>query len=64
MSEKLSYTVIEAAKALGVSRTQVYRMRRAGILPIVKLMGRSLVRHDDLQAVLNRAPLLGDRPAL
>lgn len=54
-SEKLAYTINEAAAAIGISRAQVYRLIRAGDLQKFTWAGRSLIRADVLLAALDRA---------
>lgn len=55
MTEKLSFTIEEAASAIGVSRAQVYRLIRAGQLEKFTWAGRSLIRADVLRQALDRA---------
>ena len=50
---KIAYTVDEAARAIGVSRRQVYYLMRAGDLPYSTRAGRRLIRSEALQALLN-----------
>jgi len=58
---KLSYTVDEAARAIGVSRSKIYEMRRTGEITTFTWCGRTLIRADVLQAALDRAS--GERAA-
>jgi excisionase family DNA binding protein len=53
--EKLTYTVNEAALALGIGRTKLYELVQAGELPLVKIGARSLIRRADLEAFLTRS---------
>lgn len=53
--EKLAYTIQEAASAIGVSKPTIYRAIRKGDLRMVKYLGRSLIRAEDLKAALDRA---------
>jgi excisionase family DNA binding protein len=59
---KLSYTVDEAAKGIGVSRSKIYKLVREGELTTFKWCGRTLIRADVLQAALDRAS--GAAPSL
>jgi excisionase family DNA binding protein len=43
MSEKLTFTVEEAGRMLGVSRNTAYACARSGELPVVKLGHRLVV---------------------
>ena len=54
-AQKLSYTIEEAASAIGVSRAQVYRLIRAGELEKFTWAGRSLIRADVLTKALDKA---------
>jgi len=49
-AEKLLYRAEEAADCLGVSRTKIYELIQAGVLPAVKVDGCRRVRRDDLRA--------------
>src|SRR5665213_752960 len=49
-------TAIEAAKALGVSRTRVLALIRAGRLPASKAGSQYLIRQGDLYRVRTRKP--------
>jgi excisionase family DNA binding protein len=55
--EKLAYTVPEAAKAIGVGRTTMWKEVRNGTLPSFKWGGRVLIRREDLQASINQAAM-------
>lgn len=52
-SEKLAYSIKEAASALGIGRTTIWRAIRDGKLPAVKLGNRTLIRTEALQAWLS-----------
>lgn len=52
---KLSYTVDEAAAAVGVSRRTVYALVQKGELQSFKWAGRTLIRRDVLEQALDRA---------
>lgn len=55
-AEKLAYTVEEAGRAIGVSRSTVFDMIRMGELLAKKLRGRTLIARTELQRVLTEAP--------
>jgi len=52
---KLAYTVDEAARAIGVSRSTVYKLIRAGELTTFTWCGRTLIRADVLVQAMDRA---------
>ena len=51
---QLSYTVNQAAAQLGIGRTSMYALIKTGDLTPIKLRQRTLLRHDDLVALLER----------
>lgn len=53
---KLSYTVDEAALALGLSRATVWDMLKVGELAAKRLRGRTLIAREELVRVLGEAP--------
>ena len=53
-SPPLAYTIKQAAVALGIGRTTLYALIQVGELTPVKLRQRTLLRHDDLVALLDR----------
>lgn len=55
-SDKLAYTVEEAGRAIGVSRSTVFDMIRMGELFAKKLRGRTVIARTELQRVLTEAP--------
>ena len=55
MSEKMAYQIDEAAKTIGVCRAKVYQLVKAGELHTFKLAGRTLIRREVLQALIDRA---------
>ncbi len=61
-TERLAYTVAEAAKALGISRSKAYTEVKVGRLPVVRLGGRLLIPADRLRQQLNEAAV-GDLPS-
>lgn len=52
-SEKLAYGIKEAASALGVGRTTIWRAIKAGKLSAVKVGNRTLIKTEALQAWLS-----------
>jgi excisionase family DNA binding protein len=54
VSEKLAYTIPEAVAVSGLGRTTIYELIKDGELPVVKVGARSLVRRQDLEAMLER----------
>ena len=54
-SDKLSYNINEAAAALGVSRSKIYALVRAGELTVFKWCGRTLIDAEVLKNAQGRA---------
>lgn len=54
MNIKIAYTMKEATAACGISRTALYGLIKAGELTPVKIGVRTLIRHTDLEALLQR----------
>ena len=54
MNQKLSYTIEEAAAALGLGRTTLYELIKTGELPRAKIGSRSVILRRDLEAMLER----------
>ncbi len=52
-SEKLAYGIKEAASALGVSKTTIWRAMKEGKLSSVKVGNRTLIKTEALQAWLS-----------
>ncbi len=52
--EPLAYGPGEAARLLGVSRSRLYQLIDAGQLESVTLGRRRLIRHRDLEGLLDR----------
>lgn len=50
----LAYSVVSAAKAIGVSKNTIWRLIAAGELTTFKLGARTLIRADVLQAFIDR----------
>lgn len=55
-TDKLAYTVEEAGRVIGVSRSTVFDMIRVGELLAKKLRGRTLITRTELQRVIAEAP--------
>jgi excisionase family DNA binding protein len=51
---RLAYRIEDAAVALGVGRTLVYRLIHDGQLAVIKIGGRSLITATELDAFLAR----------
>jgi excisionase family DNA binding protein len=58
--DRVTYSVAEAAAALGVSRATIYTRIAEGDLQSFRWGGRRLIRAEDLQAALDAA---SGRPA-
>lgn len=54
MSDKLAYTIGEAASAVGVSKATIWRRIKDGDLTTFKWCGRTLIRADTLQHKLDQ----------
>jgi len=50
----LSYSVKDAATVIGVSKTTIWRLIAAGEIHTFKLGCRTLIRADELQALIDR----------
>ncbi|HYC66587.1 helix-turn-helix domain-containing protein [Brevundimonas sp.] len=53
---KLAYTVEEAGRAIGVSRSTVFDMIRMGEVSAKKLRGRTVIARAELQRIVSEAP--------
>lgn len=56
VAEKLAYHVVEAAEAIGLSESTLWREIKAGNLQSIKAGGRRLILKTDLEAYLNAMP--------
>ena len=54
MTEPLAYSVPDAAKAIGVSKNTVWNLLRTGELRSFKLGARTLIRAEELRAMIDR----------
>lgn len=55
MTEKLCFTVQEAAAAIGISRATIFRLIKAHRLESFSYAGRTLIRADVLQREIDKA---------
>lgn len=53
---RLAYSIIEAAKAVGISRSSIYLEIAEGRLRVRKIGRRSVISSDDLKAWLAALP--------
>jgi len=51
-SIRLTYSINEAAAALGVGRTTLWKLIRDGRLQRVNVLGRALIRREDIDRLL------------
>lgn len=51
-TEKMVYSIEEAAEQLGIGRTMVYSLLRRGELTSIKIGSRRLIRRTDLETFL------------
>lgn len=52
--QKLTYSVPEAARAIGISRSNAYDLVQRGLIPSVRLRGRVLVPRHAIEEWLAR----------
>lgn len=52
--EKLAYRMDEAAAAIGLSKPTLYRLVKAGELRTFKMGHRTLIRREELEALIDR----------
>lgn len=53
-SEALAFSVTDAGRVVGLSRTSMWRLIASGELKTFKIGGRTLVAREDLQALVSR----------
>jgi excisionase family DNA binding protein len=58
--ERMTYTIVEAARLLGVGKTTLYEAVRLGEVPVVRIRGRMLITRPVLGELLGFVPLLPD----
>lgn len=51
----MAFTIREAGQAIGLCRSSIYNLAKAGKLPIRKVAGRSLILREDLESLLMNA---------
>ena len=49
-----SLSINEAATLAGISRASLYRLIKSGQLPVIKLLNRTLIDQNDLEALITR----------
>lgn len=55
MSEfRLTYRIDEVVRLTGLSRATLYRLAARNELPFIKVCGRTLIAHADLEAMIER----------
>jgi excisionase family DNA binding protein len=54
MSEKLAFSIVDAAEKIGVSRSKLYQKIAEGAVRVVKIDGRRLVTMRELQRYTRR----------
>jgi predicted site-specific integrase-resolvase len=52
---KIAFSPAETCRALGISRTTLWRLGKAGLLSPFKLHGLTLYRRADLEAMVDKA---------
>ncbi len=58
MTDRITVSIVEAAKLLGVCRDRIYVLIRSGDLPARKLGNRTLVRRADIEKLVDELPRL------
>ncbi|MBI2836076.1 MAG: helix-turn-helix domain-containing protein [Chloroflexi bacterium] len=59
--EKLTLSIAEAAKCLGISKNSCYQAARRGELPVIKLGSRLLVSKRRLESLVNGGQQAGQQ---
>ena len=54
-SQKIAYTVPEALAAIGIGRTNFYKLAREGRIDLRKVGGRTLVTAESLRRLIDEA---------
>jgi excisionase family DNA binding protein len=62
-TNSLAYSIPDAAKRIGISRSGLYLLIARGEIPIVKVGNRTLVIDDDLRAYLEHQRVVVERRA-
>lgn len=55
MHQKVLFSIAEAATALGIGRTSIYNLMKAGELQTVKLGSRTLIKASSLDDLISRS---------
>lgn len=50
----MAYNIKDAVRVSGLPRARIYRLIGAGLLPIVKFGKRTLIRHQDLETLIDK----------
>jgi excisionase family DNA binding protein len=50
---KMAYRVNEACECLGIGRTSLYELVKAGDLKLIKIAGRSLVPRSEIERLIS-----------
>src|SRR5690606_40267970 len=50
----MAYSVVDAARVLGIGKTKFYELVNQGEIPTIKIGSRTLVPHDELAAFVER----------
>jgi excisionase family DNA binding protein len=58
--ERMTYTIVEAARLLGVGKTTLYEAVRLGEVPAIRVRGRMLIARPVLAELLGFEPPLPD----
>jgi hypothetical protein len=51
--ERIAYPVNDACYALGIKRTLLYALAKTGQLRLIKIAGRTLVPHSEIERLIN-----------
>ena len=57
MVEKITFTIKDTIAAYGIGRTKLYELIGARELTPIKIGKRTLLRRDDLEALLSRSAI-------
>lgn len=52
----IALTTAEAARSLGIGKTKLFELIAKGDLPAIRLGGRTLVKREDIEALVARLP--------
>lgn len=51
--EKHAYRINEACRALGISRTSLYKIAKSGEIKLVKIAGRTVVPRSEIERLVS-----------